>query len=90
MFFKVMHLVLTEKSLVIYGTDKGYITAICLAIKEIIQPLHWEVGIPFFEYRGNNMIILLISWELKLLDCLSEICKLLVLFFLKRLHHSLT
>ena len=37
-----MHLLLTEKSLIIYGTNKGYVTAIAVAVTHLLKPLSEE------------------------------------------------
>ena len=41
--FKIIHLLLTEKSLIVYGSDKGYVTAISLAVMELLKPFSWQV-----------------------------------------------
>ena len=41
--FMILHLLLTEKSLIVYGTDKGYVTAISMAVMELLKPFTWQV-----------------------------------------------
>jgi DENN (AEX-3) domain len=53
---KTLHLLLTEKSLIIYGTDMGYVTATALAIKELLKPLTWEgIFVPMLSTSAKEL-----------------------------------
>jgi DENN (AEX-3) domain len=53
---KTLHLLLTEKSLIIYGADMGYVTATALAIKELLKPLTWEgIFVPMLSTSAKEL-----------------------------------
>lgn len=56
MIFKMMNLLLLEKSLVFCGSDIGLVTAIASAAVEIITPFEWEgVCIPLMPYVARDV-----------------------------------
>lgn len=52
-----MNLLLLEKSIVIYGTDVGIVSAIASALMEIVLPFNWEgVFVPVMPYIAKEVL----------------------------------